>query len=285
MALLGLLISMNSCSKLPEIGLRPCIKSAFLLILQAEIANDNSLMMTGNSYEMRVEPQDVDFTLRAKASAMCNNILNIAGTDAQRNGFGVDALMRNNCSWVLSRLAVEFDSLPEQFTSFSIRTWVNYDGRLLSSRNFVLTDEKGAVFGRAVSQWAMINFETRRPTDLNELAESYTSILSDEPSPCERPRKLFAAEPQQTAVHKIVYSDIDFNRHVNTLRYMDMMTDMLPIETLANPRPVRLDFHFVKESRYGQTLTVGLEQRGDTSLFEIKSDDGAVICRASFEWR
>lgn len=242
-------------------------------------------MKTGNIYNFRVEPQDVDFTLRSTIAAMCNNVLNIAGTDAQRNGFGVDSLMKNNCSWVLSRLAAEFDVLPEQFSRFSIRTWVNYDGRILSSRNFELADSNGNIFGRVVSQWAMINFDTRKPMDLNELADSYMTVLSEEPSPCERPRKLHAIEPEQTREHRIVYSDIDFNRHVNTMRYMDMMVDMLPIETFANPRPVRIDFHFVKESVYGQTLTIGLKQEDNTSLFEIKSNDETIVCRASFEWR
>ena len=242
-------------------------------------------MQTGNVYDFRVEPQDVDFTLRSTLSAMCDNVLNIAGVDARRNGFGVDSLMKNNCSWVLSRLAAEFDVLPEQFTPFTIRTWVNYDGRVLSSRNFVLTDGDGHIFGRVVSQWAMIDFRTRRPVDLDELAESYRSVLSDDPSPCDRPRKLHAVEPSKSFEHRIVYSDIDFNRHVNTMRYVDMMVDMLPIESFTSPRPVRLDLHFIKESVYGQTLTVGLEERADASLFEIKSDDGAVVCRASFEWR
>ena len=243
-------------------------------------------MQTGNVYEFRVEPQDVDFTLRSTLSAMCNNVLNIAGVDAQRNGFGVDALMEHNCSWVLSRLAVEFDLLPLQFTSFTIRTWVNYDGHLLSSRNFVLTDADGNIFGRVVSQWCMIDFERRKPVDLHQLAETYMKLLSDEPSPCERPRKLRAIEPSQIFEHRIVYSDIDFNRHVNTMRYIDMMVDMLPIETFADPRPVRMDIHFLKESVYGQTLSVGLDREDDNlSLFEIKSDDGAIVCRASFEWR
>lgn len=242
-------------------------------------------MKSGNVYDFRVEPQDVDFTLRATLASMCNNVLNIAGIDAQRNGFGVDALMKNNCSWVLSRMAAEFDCLPVQFTEYSIRTWVNYDGRVLSSRNFEITDREGRVFGRVVTQWAMINFQTRRPVDLNELAEDYTSVLSDEASPCERPRKLHAVEAVETFEHRIVYSDIDFNRHVNTMRYMDLMVDMLPIETFAEPHSVRLDFHFVKESVYGQTLTVGFRPQGDTSLFEIKSDDGAIVCRAAFEWK
>ena len=242
-------------------------------------------MKTGNSYKFNVEPQDVDFTLRSTITALCNNVLNIAGVDARRNGFGVDELMKNNWSWVLSRMAVELDRMPEQFTGYSIRTWVNYDGRLLSSRNFVLTDDSGEVFGRVVTQWAMINFETRRPVDLTQLAANYTDVLSDEQSPCERPHKLTAVAPEQTFEHRIVYSDIDFNRHVNTMRYLDMMVDMLPIETFAEPRPVRMDLHFIKESVYGQTLTVGLQRQENVSLFEIKSDDGAVVCRASFEWK
>lgn len=239
----------------------------------------------GNRYSFTVEPQDVDFTLRSTIASLCNNVLNTAGVDAQRNGFGVDSLMKNNCSWVLSRLAVELDSRPAQFTQYTVRTWVNYDGRLLSSRNFELEDADGNVFGRVVSQWAMINFETRRPVDLTQLAESYMTVLSEEPSPCERPRKLHTVEPTRTFGHRIAYSDIDFNRHVNTMRYMDMMMDMLPIETFAEDRAVRIDIHFAKESVYGQTLAVGFAESGNVSLFEIKSDDGAMVCRASFEWR
>ncbi len=242
-------------------------------------------MQTGNTYDFRVEPQDVDFTLHATVTSMCNAILNTAGVDAQRNGLGVDALSRKNRSWVLSRLAVEFDRLPEQYTPYSIRTWVNDDGRLVSLRNFMLTDGDGNVFGRVASQWCMIDFERRTPVDLREIADVYLPLMSDEPSPCDRPRKVRAAEPQCTFEHRVVYSDIDFNRHVNTMRYIDMMFDMLPIEIFAEPRPLRLDVQFIKESRYGQTLTVGLERQGDISLFEIRSDDGAAVCRASVEWR
>ena len=242
-------------------------------------------MKTGNTYDFRVEPQDVDFTLHATVTSMCNAILNTAGVDAQRNGLGVDVLTPKNRSWVLSRLAVEFDRLPEQYTYYKIRTWVNDDGRLVSLRNFILTDDEDNVFGRVASQWCMIDFARRTPVDLREIADVYLPLMSEEPSPCDKPRKVRTAEPQSVCEHRVVYSDIDFNRHVNTMRYIDMMFDMFPIETFAEPRPFRLDIQFVKEARYGQTLIVGLERQDDLSLFEIKSDDGATVCRAAVEWR
>ncbi len=91
--------------------------------------------------------------------------------------------------------------------------------------------------------------------------------------------------PAERYEHRVVYSDIDFNRHVNTMRYIEMMLDMLPIERLTDGAPMRLDIHFMKECRYGQTLTVGAEFRDNGALFEIVSDEGAVAVRAAIEWK
>ena len=220
-------------------------------------------MAEKSHYNYRVEPQDVDFTLRATIPSLGSAILNTAGVDAHGKGFGVDALNADNHSWVLSRMAVEFDSQPTQYTDYTIATWINEYGRVLSTRNFTLTDAAGTEFGRAVTQWAMI----------------------DLPSPTDKPRKIREVNPAQTVEHKVVYSDIDFNRHVNTMRYIEMMIDMLPVELLMQETPVRFDIHFLRECRYGQTLSVGYEQRGRTALFEIRSDEGTPAVRASIEWK
>lgn len=241
-------------------------------------------MLSGNVYDFRVEPQDVDFTLRSRLTAMCGNILNIAGRDAHRNGFGTETTMKENNSWVLSKMAIEFDYLPTQYEDYTIRTWINDSGRIISVRNFSLADGNG-VFGRATSQWCMINLSTRRPCDLTPILETCRQYVFDEPAPCEAPSRLGAVEVENTTEHRIVYSDIDFNRHVNTLQYIEMMVDTLPIEVLAEPHALRIDIHFVKESRYGQTLNIGSRHEADKWLFEIKDNDGAVICRAAFEIR
>ena len=113
-------------------------------------------MATKTAYPFRVEPQEVDFSLRITLVALGGNILNIAGIDAHTKGFGVDALNKDNFSWVLSRIAFEFDYRPEEYVKYEIATWISDYGRMLSTRNFELTDQTGVCFGRVVSQWCML---------------------------------------------------------------------------------------------------------------------------------
>ena len=241
-------------------------------------------MATKTAYPFRVEPQEVDFSLRITLVALGGNILNIAGIDAHTKGFGVDALNKDNFSWVLSRIAFEFDYRPEEYVKYEIATWISDYGRMLSTRNFELTDQTGVCFGRVVSQWCMLDLSKRTAVDLRAVAESHNDAIVECPSPAEKPRKVPAPDAEPVLTHKVAYSDIDFNRHVNTMRYIEMMLDMLPVGMLTREAPVRLDIHFLKECRFGQTLTVGCEQREHSALFEI-SAEGAAAVRASIEWK
>ena len=200
-------------------------------------------------------------------------------------GLWVDELSAGNRSWVLSRIAFEFDSRPQQYDDYTIATWISDYGRLLSTRNFTLCDAAGREFGRAVSQWAMIDLGSRAAVDLSWVGDAHADAIVDVPPPAEKPRKIRSVTPSERYEHRVVYSDIDFNRHVNTMRYIEMMLDMLPIERLTDGAPMRLDIHFMKECRYGQTLAVGAEFRDDGALFEIVSDEGAVAVRAAIEWK
>ena len=158
--------------------------------------------------------------------------------------------------------------------------------RMMSTRNFTVGDAGGRIFGRVVTQWCMIDLTSRRPVDLTTpaVAATYGRYLVDAPSPADAPRRITSVAPQRERSHEVVYSDIDFNRHVNTLRYLDMMLDMLPIESFAGERAVRMDINFQRECRYGQTLTIGHERRDACDLFEI-SAEGSPAVRAALEWR
>lgn len=231
------------------------------------------------SYPHRVEPQEVDFTLRASVASIINYMLNVAGTDAHNKGFGVDVLQGQSFTWVLSRLAVEIKSQPRQYDDVVVDTWVNEFNRLSSTRNFKMRKgDEVVAFG--VSQWCMINMETRQAVDMSTLKDVYERAMVAEPSPIAVPARLRAIEPSTSTSRPVVYSDIDFNRHVNTLRYIDLVFDALPIELIEKNDGMRIDLNFIAEARYGETLTIGAVNEGNIWQFEISSDGGKTLCRA-----
>ncbi len=243
-------------------------------------------MANKTKYNFKITPEKVDFTIHATIESICADLLNVAGADAKVKGISADVLMQQNRTWVLSRMSLEIDRHLDQFEEYDIYTWVNpHSSRLISPRNFELVDAEGKMFARAVSQWCVIDFERRMPVSLEEIDALFEGKFCDAPSPCEAPRKVRGIEPQVVRTHEVRYSDLDFNRHVNTLRYIRMMLNTLPIEYLAQNRPMRLDIHFAKECLLGEVLTIGYEQRGETSLFEIRNSEGAIACVAAIEWR
>lgn len=241
-------------------------------------------MATISSYPFTIQPENVDFTLRASAASIISYMLNVAGTDAHRKGFGVEALQGHSFTWVLSRLAVEISTQPRQYTDIEIDTWVNEFNRLSSTRNFKMRigDE---VIAAGVSQWCMLNMETRQAVDMTLLKDIYDRAMVAEASPIAAPARLRDVEPQISVSRPVVYSDIDFNRHVNTLRYIDLIFDTLPLELIEKNAGMRLDINFIAEALYGEVLTIGAYSEGNVWQFEISSDSGKKLCRAKIEFK
>ncbi|MBO7235224.1 MAG: acyl-ACP thioesterase, partial [Alistipes sp.] len=99
------------------------------------------------------------------------------------------------------------------------------------------------------------------------------------------PARLRAIEAQSESSRPVVYSDIDFNRHVNTLRYINLMFDTLPIDIIEKNNGLRIDINFISEALYGEVLTIGVATEGDTWQFEISSNSGKTLCRARIEFK
>lgn len=236
-------------------------------------------------YKYYVKPQDVDFTKCAKIFNLMADVLNTAGDDAHNHGFGIEDLNKLNQTWVLSRMSLEIDFRPLHYTNYTISTWVSGWERFFSTRNFILYADNGAELGRSVTQWAIIDLDSRRPVNLIEHSLCDESKLFDETPPTTRAVKLKPITPTYTSNYKVAYSDTDFNNHFNSINYLRIVIDTLPFEFIEYKGGYRIDMHFLNECRYGEVLTIVCELNDKKALFEILRDDNTVAFRASVEMR
>ena len=103
--------------------------------------------------------------------------------------------------------------------------------RLFTDRNFAIIDKEGKKIGYARSVWAMISMNTRKPADLLALhSGSIVDYVCDEPCPIEKPSRIKVASKEPVAALVAKYSDIDINGHVNSIRYIEHILDLFPIE-------------------------------------------------------
>lgn len=234
-------------------------------------------------YDYVIEARDLDQSQQATYAAINNYILRAAGEDADNNGFGVRDLNCDNCSWVLSRIAVEYYRRPHQDERITVRTWVNDVNRLMTTRNMEIRDEAGELITAAVTQWAMIDVARRSAVDIRQHVD-YESAVVELPSPIANPARIAKVAPTISVPHRVCYSDIDFNGHVNSMKYMEWMMDMLPLEYVLGLMLERMDINYHHEALFGQVLNVGFED-GANSLFEITNDQGQMVCSASMKWK
>ena len=78
------------------------------------------------------------------------------------------------------------------------------------------------------------------------------------------------AEPQH---YTFKYCDIDYYRHVNTVRYVQMLLNRFSLEFFDTHEIERMELTFMRESLYGQTVAINRADNGSETLFSLNNSD------------
>ena len=210
-------------------------------------------------YEFMAEPFHCDFSGRIFMGHMGNHLLNAADFHSTDRGFGMKYLMTIQRSWVLSRLAIEMTEMPEQYTRFVVETWVENAMRYFTSRNFRICSPDGTkVYGYGRSIWAMIDTETRQPTDIFSIDNGAINnwIVSDKECPISKGGRVKMGN-ETKLVHTIdtFYNDVDINGHINSVKYIEHVLDLWPIDWYREHQLKRFEIAYVAEAHGGDQLS------------------------------
>jgi len=234
------------------------------------------------NYKFVAEPFHVDFMGKLTMGVLGNHLLNCAGFHAAERGFGIAEINENQYTWVLSRLAIELVDMPRQYEDFSIQTWVENVYRLFTDRNFELKNKDGKTIGYARSVWAMISMQSRKPADLLTLhGGNISEYICDKECPISKPGRIKVTQEVPAVEYQTKYSDIDINGHVNSIKYIEHILDLFPMETFKDKQIKRFEMAYVAESYYGDTLLFYKEEKEDGSIdIEVRKASNEVVVRS-----
>ena len=239
-------------------------------------------------YEFMAEPFHCDFSGRLFMGHLGNHMLNAADFHSTHRGFGMKRLMTINRSWVLSRLAIEMDEMPMQYTRFNVETWVESAMRFFTSRNFAVVGEGEKVYGYGRSIWAMIDTETRQPTDIYSIDDGAIRqwIEKEKDCPIDKGGRV-KMSPDAKLVRTIdtYYNDVDINGHINSVKYIEHVLDLWPMDWYREHAVKRFEIAYVAEAHAGDNLYFYMEaEENNTFNVRIVRTDGTECCRSKVKF-
>ena len=119
----------------------------------------------------------------------------------------------------------------------------------------------------------MIDYETRQPAQLEQMEgqafEPY--LFPEQPCPIEKAGRVRPlSDDNYVCSLDTRYSDIDMNSHVNSIKYVEHMMDLFPMEAYQNGRNLRrLEIAYMAESYYGDRLSL-FRRQVDEDTFEVE---------------
>lgn len=245
-------------------------------------------------YEFMAEPFHCDFSQHLFMGHLGNHMLNAADFHSTDRGFGMKYLLTIQRSWVLSRLAIEMEEMPPMYTKFSVETWVESAMRYFTSRNFAVVGDDGKMYGYGRSIWAMIDTESRQPTDIYAIDNGAIEQWIDKDKPCpidKGGRVKMGDEAELVRTIETYYNDVDINGHINSVKYIEHVLDLWPLDWYREHQIRRFEIAYVAEAHQGDRLSFYLEKSGDTEycirIVKISPDisEPVEVCRSKVLFR
>lgn len=196
---------------------------------------------------------------------LVSKLIDIATAHANSLGLGNPSMENINGGWVLSRLTIEMNSYPKVNSTYSIFTWVESTNRHFSTRAFKISAEDGTIYGYVRSIWMVMDIKNHTNLGLSHLNFAPEIIDGTEP-PIERQARhvpiVSASAPDAESkgvliavgdpyYYRFEYCDLDFYRHVNTVRYVTLLLNRFSLEEHDETFISRLELSFLHEANYG----------------------------------
>ena len=205
-----------------------------------------------------------------------NYLLEVAGTVADELNFGIAALHPIGLTWILTRMSIEMYDLPTHCEKIRIETWIEANAHMLSTRDFRIYSGDRLI-GICKSVWAVLDLNKREIVNIFD-HPMFEGCIDGEVLDLPRVRMTTIPEPTGCVSHKIVYSDIDYNGHCNSCRYLQAMTDAHLPDYYG--KTLRLDINYSKEAMLGEQMQIYYLLSDDGVQYQMKNSAGETSCSA-----
>jgi acyl-ACP thioesterase len=198
----------------------------------------------------------IDRSDRLTLDAVFQFFQEAAISHAENLGVGREDMARSRQAWILSRMSVQIDRRPMYCETITVRSWPRGGEKLFAVRDYDIRDAKDIPAVRARSGWIILDMEKRRPLRPQAVMDALPKNEGLDALPSGLVSLAVRGDLRKTGERTALYTDLDYNGHVNNVRYIQWIEDALDSEVLEKAGKMRLDINYLNEILPGETTEI-----------------------------
>lgn len=203
---------------------------------------------------------------------------NAGGWHSEKAGYGLSKIEENSLSWILLNWKVQVIERPKYNETITIKTWARDSKKVHSYRDYEIYNNNNKLLIRATSKWTLININTGKLEPLTkELIESYNEENKSTFDERELEKKQEPESRIGTIKYKVLRRDIDINKHVHNLYYLDFAYEALPEEVYNQEEFNNIEILYKKQIKLGETISCNYTKEKNKNIVTIKSEDNSIL--------
>ena len=223
---------------------------------------------------------------KASISALFHIMLEAAWAHAQIMDWGYDDLKNNNLFWVLSRFYLQVEKYPAWQDEITLNTWSAGTDGIYAYREFILENSKGEIFLKASSAWLILDMENHKIFRLSDYKTTFPKLT--DLNACRNPKRIKPdIHGSELKYFPVLFSDLDINKHFNSVKYVERVLDDYGIDFLNQREPSELEINYLKEGMAGDQVAVTVSQLSGNEYLNclVRESDNADLCVMRMVWR
>ncbi|MCK5782007.1 MAG: hypothetical protein KAH10_05420 [Flavobacteriales bacterium] len=232
--------------------------------------------------DWRVEFNDCYSNGKISYVTLSRYLQDTAGYHAEEGGFGINEMVANKQSWVLTRFALEIDKLPRLGEIVRVRTWISFVKGAFSNREYeIFIGDKQ--IARATSSWTVINFLKRKVENLKIETKdiSFTTDIATEKS---AERIHLDSDFKEIFNLQVRFSALDMVQHVSNLKYLDWTFDNVDHTKVLKSKLKKITVNYIKELNLDDEVVISTNEDGNIQIIKMNKNADKTCFAAQLIW-
>lgn len=235
--------------------------------------------------KQKINGYECTYNYKLQPTAALNYFQQASQEQSEALGVGPEALLNMGLTWFLVKYELKYHEYPKFNEMVMVETEAMSFDKFAAHRRFAVKGLDGRMMIEGDTEWMLQNLKEKRLERISNVPE-LDVYESDHQNKFKLKRLTKVEDWREQKNFQVRYLDIDFNSHVNHVKYLAWALETLPLDKVKTAEIETARIIFKNQGFYGDMITVKTAEIENNSYrMDIENQEEKLLCQIEMTLR